>query len=80
MRQLASKIERKFYNDDFSLIEDMKINRGSIISNSIYESDIFDMVEGETRVDVQNSRRLQKINGELYKEVVNGSDVVLEKI
>jgi len=48
---------------------------------SIYPNVTTSMVDGETRIDSENMRKVTKIDGRLYKEFVDeNSDVRYEEI
>lgn len=71
------KIERVPFRDDYEIELGIDLSRGMNIERQpIYSNVTASMIDGETRIDLQNNRKVTKIDGKLYKEVVDENSEV----
>jgi len=81
MRKLDNIIEKKVFRDDSEIELALMLAKGDIIENQeVTQSSAQHMVEGESRIDIINNRKVTKVNGVLYKEVVKDNEVMFEEI
>ena len=76
LRQIK-QIKREPFRDDYEIELGIQVARGmSIERQNIYPNVTASMVDGETRIDLENNRKVTKIDGILYKEVIDENSEV----
>ena len=66
------EIKRVPFRDDYEIELGIQLARGMEIERqTIYPNVTASMVDGEPRIDSENMRRVTKIDGKLYKEIVD---------
>ena len=80
--RVVKEIQRQPFRDDYEIELGIHIARGMVIERqTVYSNITTSMIDGETRVDMENNRKVTKVDGILYKEVVDeNSEVRYEKI
>jgi len=81
IRKLSNITERKVYRDDSEIELSIMLNKGNIVENrTITQSAAQYMLEGEMRIDTIENRSVHKIDGKLYKQVVENDEVIFKEI
>lgn len=75
-------IQRVPFRDDYEIELGIQVARGMEIERqTMYSNVTASMVDGEQRVDLENNRSVLKIDGKLYKAVVDeNSEVKFEEV
>lgn len=78
----VKQIKREPFKDDYEIELGIEVARGmSVERQTIYSNVTASMVDGESRIDLENNRKVTKIDGKLYKEIVDeNSEVRYEEV
>lgn len=73
----VKQIKREPFRDDYEIELGIEVARGmSVERQTIYSNVTASMVDGESRIDLENNRKVTKIDGKLYKEIVDENSEV----
>jgi len=76
MRKLVTH-QRQPFRDDYEIELGIQLSKGMTIERqNIQLGIVSQMIDGEPRIDMENNRKVTKIDGKLYKEVVDENSEV----
>jgi hypothetical protein len=67
MRQIQELPKRENENDTDTTLFDGRYNVSKVL-DKVFTGDLSILAEGESAIDLENNRRVTKINGKLYSE------------